>query len=163
MSLVSEQIRALLITVLAGLGVGLVFDMYRIFRNSIQPKNWMSILYDLIFWLVIIPLVFLMLLISNWGELRYYVFLGMGLGLFLYFQLISSWVLWSSVLILQVFRALFVGVGKLFVLLFLMPFRFFSRIPWGNPRKSFLAGRNRFGLFRYVPPLRWRNTRIFRM
>lgn len=44
---------------------------------------------DLGFWVIIAPLLAVYLLAANWGELRLYVLVGIGLGLAFYYLLIS--------------------------------------------------------------------------
>lgn len=93
----ASQILAFVVMVGAGLVVGLMFDVYRVIRVLVRPRAVGGVLMDLAFWVVTTPALFVMLLIGNWGELRLYVFLGVGLGLFVYFQLASPLVLWGLV------------------------------------------------------------------
>lgn len=88
------QTYAFLMTILAGAIVGFLFDVYRVFRAAFRPKNLATIVTDLLFWIVVTPTVFALLLAANWGELRAYVLLGLGIGLLLYFQALSSVVIW---------------------------------------------------------------------
>jgi spore cortex biosynthesis protein YabQ len=92
-----SQIYAFAVMVCTGLLIGLLFDVYRVIRALIRRRFAGGLLMDLAFWLVATPVFFLMLLAGNWGELRLYVFLGVGMGLFVYFQLASARVLWSLV------------------------------------------------------------------
>ena len=48
---------------------------------------------DLLFWVIATPVTYAYLLMGNWAELRFYVFLGIFLGLFLYFTVFSVIVL----------------------------------------------------------------------
>jgi len=85
------------IMILTGLALGVLFDVYRVIRSLIKQGSLSAMLMDLFFWLLATPATFIMLLIGNWGELRLYVFLGIALGLFAYFQLVSPLVLWALV------------------------------------------------------------------
>jgi|GEM_PF-1341518 len=89
------QTYAFLMTILAGAVAGLLFDLYRVLRSAFQPKQFLTALTDLLYWIVVTPIVFAMLLAGNWGELRFYVLIGLGLGLLLYFQTLSSVVIWA--------------------------------------------------------------------
>jgi spore cortex biosynthesis protein YabQ len=83
--------------ILTGLALGVLFDVYRVVRSFFKQGSLSAMLMDLFFWLLATPATFVMLLIGNWGELRLYVFIGIALGLFAYFQLASPLVLWALV------------------------------------------------------------------
>lgn len=90
----ASQILASVAMIAIGVLTGLMFDIYRVFRFLLRPGATVSIFLDLIFWVLATPVIFLLLLACNWGQLRLYVFLGMAVGLFSYFQLLSQSVLW---------------------------------------------------------------------
>jgi spore cortex biosynthesis protein YabQ len=75
------------------IGIGILaafcYDYYREIRRAFRFKKTGAILGDLIFWLLITVIVFALLLEANWGELRMYVFLGLGMGALLYYYLLS--------------------------------------------------------------------------
>lgn len=147
------QIVALLMTVVTGLCVGLVFDLYRIFRSALGPKRWVSVLCDLLYWAVVTPVVFVLLLVANWADLRYYVAIGMALGLFAYFQLLSAFVLWFLTGMRQGVGAFFAGIGRLFLALTVWPFRLIGGVGFG-PGRSFLHTGRR--VRPRAPRMRWR-------
>lgn len=91
------QIYALAMMLLAGALVGLLFDIYRVLRSLMRPRTLATIVMDLLFWALATPLVFGLLVIGNWGELRFFVLLGLFCGLFAYFQILSPLVLWLLV------------------------------------------------------------------
>lgn len=158
------QMYAFFMTVLAGVSVGLLFDFYRVFRSGMRPKRWVSVLCDLLYWTIVTPVVFLLLLIGNWAELRYYVFLGMGLGIFVYFQLMSSFVLWACVSLYHAVTALFLGVSRFFVALLVWPFRILGGLGLSSGRTAFLGGATGRGRPR-SRRMRWRiwnPSRLFR-
>ena len=69
--------------------VGLIFDCYRILRQIWRPGLWGTSLGDLFFWLLVTSLTYFFLMLLNWGEVRFYVFLGIGIGLMIYLKLFS--------------------------------------------------------------------------
>jgi len=77
------------IMVLAGAATGLLLDAYRIFRWATSPRGILVHLEDLVFWLILTPVLILSLLVSNWVTLRLYMFAGFGLGLGSYLLLAS--------------------------------------------------------------------------
>lgn len=86
---INAQFYSFLGTVLTGFVLGGLFDFYRVFRLLTKPKKLLTCLGDLLFGLFAALAVFLILLYSNWGEFRLYVFLGMFLGIFFYYNLLS--------------------------------------------------------------------------
>lgn len=155
------QMYAFVMTVAAGASVGLLFDVYRVVRSALCPKRWVSVLCDAVYWLVVTPVVFLLLLVANWADLRYYVVIGMGLGLFAYFQLASAYILWACLNIQHAAGALAAGVGRCLVALCVLPFRLLGGLRLGPSGGGFFRG----GAVRRsrVPPMRWRTWGLGRL
>ncbi|NLI12844.1 MAG: spore cortex biosynthesis protein YabQ [Peptococcaceae bacterium] len=84
-----SQARAFLITIGIGAAAGFCFDYYRIVRRAFRLKKIGTCIGDAMFWLVTTVIVFTALLWGNWGEVRLYVMIGLGLGALLYFNLFS--------------------------------------------------------------------------
>ncbi|MBH5320713.1 spore cortex biosynthesis protein YabQ [Paenibacillus sp. GSMTC-2017] len=75
---------------LSGLGMGVVFDSYRVVSNELRfPRWWLPVL-DIVYWMASAVIVFRVLYASNNGEVRAYVFLGLALGVILYYWLLSK-------------------------------------------------------------------------
>lgn len=83
------QATSFLITVLAGLLLGLLFDTYRVMRRRTKPRGLVTSLGDLLFWALATTVTFTLLLLGNWGELRLYVFVGLSLGVAFYYWTVS--------------------------------------------------------------------------
>lgn len=88
-----QQLYAFAVTIVAGVAMGAVFDVFRALRSSARPRSFVTWVTDIFYWVSVIPVVVGLLLHANWGELRFYVVLGIGLGLVLYFVLLSPLVL----------------------------------------------------------------------
>lgn len=73
----------------SGLGMGAVFDGYRVVSNELRFPRWLLPVLDIVYWMVSAVAVFRMLYASNNGEVRAYVFLGLALGVILYYWLFS--------------------------------------------------------------------------
>ena len=83
------QVQAFLTTIAIGVLMGIVFDVYRLVLSHFRWRRWGRDVGDFIFWLLLTLMVFLLLLYGNWGEVRLYVLLGLGMGLGLYFRLFA--------------------------------------------------------------------------
>lgn len=78
------------VMLLSGLGMGAVFDGYRVVSNELRfPKWWLPAL-DVLYWIASAVVVFRMLYASNNGEVRAYVFLGLAIGVILHYWLFSK-------------------------------------------------------------------------
>jgi spore cortex biosynthesis protein YabQ len=93
MTPVFVQIKYFLNTVAIGLMMGIVFDFYRAIRFFKRPHKWTAHVLDVFISVILTALVFLLLLFSNWGEVRFYVFIGIGLGLGIYMRCCSGKIL----------------------------------------------------------------------
>ncbi len=86
---VDEQILIFIYTIGVGLVIGLIFDLYRILRWVLNPRKVLTILGDALIWCILTGIVFFLLLMSNWGEIRFYVFIGMAAGVAFYIKFLS--------------------------------------------------------------------------
>lgn len=75
--------------VLTGVVLGLAIDLYSGFRAAWRPRGLASHLSDLLFVLVLMPVMLFCLYWTTLWSLRDYVFLGLGVGTALYFFLAS--------------------------------------------------------------------------
>ncbi|MDF9409222.1 MAG: Spore cortex protein YabQ (Spore_YabQ) [Pelotomaculum sp. PtaB.Bin013] len=84
-----NQIYAFAATLVIGAIAGFCYDYYLVVRGVFKLKKVGTCLGDIIFWLFTTTLVFTLLILGNWGVVRLYVFIGLGLGALLYFQSLS--------------------------------------------------------------------------
>lgn len=69
--------------------MGVAYDSYRVLSLKFAFPKWLNAMLDLLYWLWAALLVFRMLYAGNQGELRFYVFLGLFLGVWIYFLIFS--------------------------------------------------------------------------
>lgn len=84
------QFYAFSVMVLAGAGLGALFDLYRAARHTFHPRGWALAATDLLFCAAAATLAAVALYYGNWIELRLYVFIGAAAGLGLYHGLASA-------------------------------------------------------------------------
>jgi spore cortex biosynthesis protein YabQ len=87
---VYQQLVNFLVTVGLGVVIGLLFDLYYSIRKIIKPSRVIVHIGDLLIWVVITILVFIILLLTNWADVRFYVFIGIALGLLIYYLVFSN-------------------------------------------------------------------------
>jgi spore cortex biosynthesis protein YabQ len=82
--------------------LGIIFDIYRFIVPTTKFKGITQYILDSLFWLVIIIITFIVLILTNYGEVRFYLILGMTLGLVLYYLTLSRLVIKLLVFIKKV-------------------------------------------------------------
>jgi len=107
--------------ILCGLVMGMAFDVYRVASHRFHVARWILPAIDVAFWAAATLGVFAVLLASNQGEVRLYVFLGLGIGVTGYFGLLSAWVVKLSGKLIDFFMALFRFLWRLIRVLFIVP------------------------------------------
>jgi len=74
----------------SGLILGVALDAYRVLKERFQLRGWVVSLVDLLYWVAAASLVFHLLVWSNRGELRFYVFVAVLTGFWVYFSWFSN-------------------------------------------------------------------------
>ncbi|NLV91454.1 MAG: hypothetical protein GX030_03545 [Firmicutes bacterium] len=96
MDTLTHQVTAFMITILSGFVFGILYDLYRVIRGGIRPRHHWATIMDVLFWVVMTPTMIVQFILANWMDLRFYVLLGVVLGLFLYFT-VFSWLVINTV------------------------------------------------------------------
>ncbi len=86
---INEQAFLFLTCVKTGIIMGMFYDLIRVFRKIIHHPNWAVQIEDLLYWVTCGGFAFTMIYWRNYGEIRSFVFLGVIIGLILYFCTVS--------------------------------------------------------------------------
>ncbi|MFC5406830.1 spore cortex biosynthesis protein YabQ [Cohnella soli] len=113
---------------LCGLAIGLAFDVYRVASHRYHVARWLLPALDVAFWAAATLGVFGVLLARNEGDVRMYVFLGLGIGVTGYFGLISPWVIKAAGKLVDIINGLARFVWRTFEILLLKPFLWIVRL-----------------------------------
>lgn len=117
----NQQFLTFAVMVATGAIVGLIFDFYRIIHKLTRPRQFVTHVTDLLFWLAAAVIIFCALLIANWAELRAYVFIGLAGGAFLYFRLLSNFTRLCLMRLIKIIYSVATWVKKLLNLLMFKP------------------------------------------
>lgn len=131
MQSLASQFYAFAVTVLIGITIGMLFDFYKVTRGIFRRGKAFVNLGDLLFWVVTTVIVFLMLLAGNWGEIRFYVPIGIILGATCYIKLLSSSItknLLYIIFVLNKIAGLITKVLKVVWLVVTYPFMLLNRL-----------------------------------
>jgi spore cortex biosynthesis protein YabQ len=74
----------------SGIIMGVVFDIYRVLQRKFRVRGWLISIFDLLYWIAATIFVFSVLVASNDGQLRFYIFAALILGIWIYFKKWSS-------------------------------------------------------------------------
>jgi spore cortex biosynthesis protein YabQ len=107
------QIYYFLSTVIAGIAVGIMFDVYRIIVGFNNQSRILMAITDMLFWIFCSFAIFVFFLYTNNGDLRYYIFVGLLLGILLYFKLASK-------RFIIALRGIIYFISKIFRLIFII-------------------------------------------
>ncbi|WP_127534129.1 spore cortex biosynthesis protein YabQ [Paenibacillus kobensis] len=119
----SEQWLTMGLMLLSGIGMGVVFDGYRVVSHELRFAKWTLPLFDLLYWAAATVIVFQVLSAGNNGEVRAYVFLGLAIGVIIYFLMLSRAVIAIVRWIIEAIRYLIGLVIRLFDLFIWRPLK----------------------------------------
>lgn len=111
----------LLMMLLSGGILGIAFDSYRIVSGRLHFPKWSVHGLDLLYWIAASLFVFRMLQHSNEGELRFYVFLGLFLGVWTYFLFLSVITERFVVMLMLVASRIYTAVVRIIQALIIKP------------------------------------------
>ncbi|WP_285855835.1 spore cortex biosynthesis protein YabQ [Paenibacillus camelliae] len=110
--------------IMSGIGMGILFDGYRVVSSEFKFPRWTLSCLDIAYWIASAILVFRMLYVSNYGEVRAYVFIGLAVGAILYYWLFSSFTTTLTKWLIQAIKWLISGIIRMFQLLIVKPLLF---------------------------------------
>lgn len=98
---------------ICGVIIGIFFDLFRILRKSFKTPDIITYIEDIIFGILTgIFLIFIIFVFNN-GELRFYIFLALILGLSIYLLTISKYFIKFNVKILTTIKKIFIKIFSL--------------------------------------------------
>lgn len=149
--LVASQAYIFLWSVVGGIAIAFIYDLFRIRRKAVRVGNILTYLEDLLYWLLVAVIIFGIIYFSNDGELRGYNFIGTALGVILYILLFSKAVMASAMfvinLIVSIFKLIWLVLSYPFKIIYkftMIPVRFMGRQVSKSATGIKRAGRNRF-------------------
>ncbi len=107
-----QQLTALAVCALAGLMCAFLFDILRAVRKNYKLSNALYAIYDVAFWIACAIVVYMAVYISNSGELRWYEFVGLCLGVCVYTLFLSKPMLRFASLVVKCIHFCFLIILK---------------------------------------------------
>ena len=122
--MVSNQANLFLIFTIEGIIIGLIFDIFRILRKSFKTSDIVTYVEDILFWLITGIILLYTIFVFNYGEIRFFMFVGIFLGAMFYMLLISRYVIKISVTVIEILKKIITIIFKIII----FPFRFIYKI-----------------------------------
>jgi len=99
---INVQFNIVLYSILSGILIGVLYDLYNIIRGAKVPKI-IIMFEDILFWIVTSLVVFTFLLYMNYAFLNPYVYVFMIITLVIYLKLVSPMVLKIELYLISIF------------------------------------------------------------
>lgn len=85
-----EQALAFLWTLLIGMFAGFCYQIYRVIREKLKLKKFGTFAGDIMFGISLTLISFALLLKANYGQLRFYFFIGLLVGILVYVKFLNN-------------------------------------------------------------------------
>ena len=106
--MVNNQAYIFIIFSIVGIVIGVLFDIFRILRKTFKTKDIITYIEDIIFWIITgIIIIYTMYVFCN-GELRFYMIIGIILGITIYMITISQYLIKASVFIINIVKKIII-------------------------------------------------------
>lgn len=108
---------------LLGIVIGSIYDIFRVIRKNFKTSDFVTQIEDIIFLIIAGILILCFILKFCIGEIRFYVFIAIFLGILLYFLTISK----AYVIILNIIAKFCKKILSFFVNLIKIPYIFIKK------------------------------------
>lgn len=106
-----QQIILFVFSLLSGVLIGILFDIYRIIRGFEDVGAIITIIQDVLFWIATGFIVFVFMMYTSYAYMSFNVFVYVSIGLFVYIKLISK-------IFINVLHNVLLAIGKVLRVIF---------------------------------------------
>lgn len=133
------QLKIFFLALFLGVCIGFFYDLIRLFRNFVLHIKFLIHIEDIIYWIFMSLIIFLVSLYENNGEIRMFFVVGIFLGMGIYFYIFSEIFLKTTTKILNIIKKIMLFILKcvvqpfkiiinLFYSIFKPIFKFFKKM-----------------------------------
>ena len=141
--LAQSQAYVFAIYILSGILIGILFDIFRVYRRSFKTPDFITYIQDILFWFFTGMFLLYVIFKFNNGELRWYIFLGALLGTLLYMLAFSKHFIKINVAILTFIKSIFIKIWAIIMI----PIRWIRRLVFKPISFVFINVRKMFKQF----------------
>ena len=113
--MVVNKANLFLIFAINGVIIGLLFDIFRILRKSFKTSDIITIIEDILFWILTGFIILYSIFVFNNGQIRFFMFIGIFLGVMLYMLLLSKYIIKVSVTIISIVKKVLEFIFKILI------------------------------------------------
>jgi spore cortex biosynthesis protein YabQ len=85
----TQQINLFVFSLLSGVLIGVLFDIYRIIRGFESLNKFITAVEDILFWILAGIIIFIFMMYTSYAYMSFNVFVYIGIGLLVYLKVIS--------------------------------------------------------------------------
>ena len=126
--MVTNQAYLFCIFIINGIIIGMLFDFFRILRKSFKTSDFITYIEDSLFWVLTGVVILYSIFIFNNGEIRFFMFLGIILGLIIYMFLFSSYIVKINVIIIRIIKKIILKILKILIFPIDYVYKFIKKI-----------------------------------
>ena len=116
--MIQNQLFSFFIYVIVGILLGFIFDIFRALRKSIKNSTVATNIEDILFVIISFIIIAMVVQIVSKGELRFYILLGIILGILIYFLSVSKYIItgetWILKSIIKILKSIYIFFIKFF-------------------------------------------------
>lgn len=101
-----NQAYVFLIFTVDGVLIGLLFDFFRILRKSFKTPNILTYIEDIVFWIATGIIIMYSIYVFCDGEIRWFMFVGIAIGLIIYILTLSRYIIKINVKIISILKSI---------------------------------------------------------
>ena len=114
----NNEIYTMLIFFIIGILIGILFDIFRTLRRTFKTSNIVTYIEDALFWILTGFLILYGILNFSLGEIRFYTILTIITGTIIYYLIISKYLMYINVKIINFIKKIAIYIIKPFKQLF---------------------------------------------
>ncbi len=145
---IEHQSTVFLYSILMGVILSLLYDIFRVLRKEIGHKNIAVMIEDILFWALCTSLMFVFVYNINSGQIRAFVFVGAAIGCILYYLTISRFLINFLCIIIDVLRKIITAIFKIilkpFIIIVVRPFHKIGGFAMQKSKKHYRNFKNIF-------------------
>ena len=111
--MVNNQAFLFIIFTINGMLIGILFDFFRILRKSFKTTDIITYIEDIFFWIITGLIIIYSMYTFTDGELRFFMILGMIIGVLIYMLTISKYFIKFSLSVLNILKKVFGTIIKI--------------------------------------------------
>ena len=126
--MITNQATLFLIFIVNGIIIGFLFDIFRILRRSFKTSDLITYIEDILFWILTGIIVLYSIFIFNNGEIRFFMFLAIGLGITFYMLTLSSYIIKVNVAIINFLKKVLIKTFCIICIPFKLIYKIIKKI-----------------------------------